>query len=257
MLNKKNKGFTLIELLAVIALLAIVGITSYSIIRRTMMNAKLKAIQTTATTLEKQAKDKVTLKEEYLCYTKDVDSTFSSSSIAVCNTSNTSCHKDTEYEGCKRYFGNKKCNSLYNLTDDYRMGVYYQPATSHIYMYFGIMWDGKLKEYSEVKSKQKYKDFIEKYNAREIAELSTRALSSTEDNIYNEYITWDNDKRLLAGKKLKEYTYKDNSDQKKIRRGSTRTVEEISDSLGTPVNKKIKVSDACSALYSNVDWSQN
>lgn len=250
MLNKKNKGFTLIELLAVIALLAIVGITSYSIIRRTMMNAKLKAIQTTATTLEKQAKDKVTLKEEYLCYTKDVDSTFSSSSIAVCNTSNTSCHKDTKYEGCKRYFGNKKCNSLYNLTDDYRMGVYYQPATSHIYMYFGIMWDGKLKEYSEVKSKKNYKDFIEKYNAREIAELSTRALSSTEDNIYNEYITWD--KGLLAGKKLEEYTY-DDSDPEKIRRGSTRAVVSISANLDSKANnKKIKVSDACSALYKGV-----
>ena len=257
MLNKKNKGFTLIELLAVIALLAIVGITSYSIIRRTMMNAKLKAIQTTASTLEKQAKDKVTLKDEYLCYTKDADNTFSSSSIAVCNTNNNSCHNNTKYAGCKRYFGNKKCNSLYNLTDDYRMAVYYQPATSHIYMYFGIMWDGKLKEYSEVKSKKNYKEFIEKYNAREIAELSTRELSKTEDNIYNEYISWDEEKGLLAGKKLEEYTYKYDSDPKKIRRGSTLTVDEISDSLGEPTNKKVKVSDACNALYSNVDWSQN
>lgn len=254
MLNKKNKGFTLIELLAVIALLAIVGITSYSIIRRTMKNAKLKAIQTTASTLEKQAKDKVTLKEEYLCYTKDADNAFSSSSIAVCNTSNTSCHNNTEYAGCKRYFGNEKCSSLYNLTDDYRMAVYYQPATSGIYMYFGIMWDGKLKEYSEVKSQDNYKNFIQGYNERKIAELSTRALSETEDNIYDEYISWDEEKGLLAGKKLEEYTYKHDSDPKKIRRGSTLTVGEISRNLGKPANKKVKVSDACNALYSNVTW---
>lgn len=257
MLNKKNKGFTLIELLAVIALLAIVGITSYSIIRRTMKNAKLKAIQTTASTLEKQAKDKITLKDEYLCYGRSVDSTFSSSSIAVCNKSYDSCHDNTEYEGCKRYFGNKKCSSLYNLTDDYRMAVYYQPKTDHIYMYFGIMWDGKLKEYSEVKSQDNYKNYIKGYNAREIAELSKRALSDTEDNIYDEYITWDKDKGLLAGKKLEEYKYKYDSDPEKIRRGSTLTVDEISRNLGEPANKKVKVSDACNALYSNVDWRQN
>lgn len=251
MLNKKNKGFTLIELLAVIALLAIVGITSYSIIRRTMMKAKLKAIQTTATTLEKQAKDKITLKDEYLCYGRSVDSAFSSSSIAVCNRSN-DCHNNTEYAGCKRYFGNKKCSSLYNLTDDYRMTVYYQPATNRIYMYFGIMWDVKLKEYFEVKSQDNYKNFIQGYNAREIAELSKRELSDTEDNIYDEYITWDKDKGLLAGKKLEEYKYKYDSDPKKIRRGSTLTVDEISDSLGEPTNKKVKVSDACKILYKGV-----
>ncbi len=255
MLNKKNKGFTLIELLAVIALLAIVGIASYNIIRRTMKNAKIKAIQTTATTLEKQAKDKVTLKDEYLCYAKDVDDTFSSSTIAVCNTNINSCNGGKTYEGCKRYYGNKKCNSLYNLTDDYRMSVYYQPATNYIYMYFGIMSDGKLKEYSEVKSEKNYEDFIKKYNERKIAELSTRALSDTEDNIYNEDITWDKDNGTLAGKKLEKYTYKYDSDSTKIRRGSTEEVDDISNSLDKKTtNEKIKVSDACNALYPNIDW---
>lgn len=240
MLNKKNKGFTLIELLAVIALLAIVGITSYSIIRRTMMNAKLKAIQTTASTLEKQAKDKVTLKDEYLCYGRSVDSAFSSSSIAVCNQNYDDCHNDTEYAGCKRYFGNKKCSSLYNLTDDYRMTVYYQPATNHIYMYFGIMWDGKLKEYSEVKSQKNYDAFISKYNAREIAELSKRELSNTENNIYNEYITYDGNN--LAGINISKY------------KGIQQSKSTIKSNLDDKVNSagQVKVSDACSALYKGV-----
>ena len=240
MLFKKNKGFTLIELLAVIALLAIVGIASYNIIRKTMMNAKLKTIQTTATTLEKQAKDKITLKDEYLCYTKDADNTFSSSSIAVCNKDISSCHNGETYAGCKRYYGNKKCNSLYNLTDDYRMAVYYQPATNHIYMYFGIMWDGKLKEYSEVKSQKNYKDFILKYNEREIAELSKRALSDTEDNIYNEYITYDGNK--LAGINISKY------------KGIQQSESTIKSNLDAKVNSegKVKVSDACSTLYKGV-----
>ncbi len=240
MLNKKNKGFTLIELLAVIALLAIVGITSYSIIRRTMMKAKLKAIQTTATTLEKQAKDKITLKDEYLCYGRSVDSAFSSSSIAVCNTSYDDCHNNTEYAGCKRYFGNEKCSSLYNLTDDYRMTVYYQPATNHIYMYFGIMWDGKLKEYSEVKSQKNYDHFISKYNAREIAELSKRELSNTENNIYNEYITYDGNN--LAGINISKY------------KGIQQSKFTIKSNLDDKVNSagQVKVSDACSALYKGV-----
>lgn len=238
MLNKKNKGFTLIELLAVIALLAIVGITSYSIIRKSMLKAKLKAIQTTATTLEKQAKDRITLKDEYLCY-RDVDSTFAGGSTHVCNTSIVNCNDNKEYAGCKRYYGNKKCSSLYNLTDDYRMAVYYQPYSEKIFMYFGIMWDGKLKEYSEVKSRPNYEKFIERYNAKPIAKLPSTKLDDEKNNIYDEYITWDGTK--LAWKEISEY--------KGVQQNETDIKEELNAKAS---NGKVKVETACSILYKDV-----
>ena len=36
---------------------------------------------------------------------------------------------------CKRDFGTNTCQNLYNLSDDYRMMVYYQPCTDSVYMF--------------------------------------------------------------------------------------------------------------------------
>ncbi|MCI5733317.1 MAG: prepilin-type N-terminal cleavage/methylation domain-containing protein [Tenericutes bacterium] len=61
MLNKKNKGFTLIELLAVIALLAIVGITSYNIINKRLKTSKAKANYLAMKNLVKEIEDTIIL----------------------------------------------------------------------------------------------------------------------------------------------------------------------------------------------------
>lgn len=80
MLNKKNKGFTLIELLAVIALLAIVGIISYSIINKRLKISKAKANYLAMQNLVKEIEDTIILEGingnctdgEYNCHEQSV-----------------------------------------------------------------------------------------------------------------------------------------------------------------------------------------
>lgn len=80
MLNKKNKGFTLIELLAVIALLAIVGITSYNIINKRLKTSKAKANYLAMKNLVKEIEDTIILEgingncagREYSCHAQSV-----------------------------------------------------------------------------------------------------------------------------------------------------------------------------------------
>lgn len=272
MLNKKNKGFTLIELLAVIALLAIVGITSYSIIRRTMMKAKLKAIQTTEASLEKQIKDRVTLRDEVICYHSfGKEKTFSSNFINVCNK-NSYVDEEAKKRGLKtkQVYGTKNCKELYNLPDDYRMSVYYQPAQHAIYMYFGINWEGKLKEYSEVKSLSKFNEYISDYNQVPIAYDTSVTISdlnkyrnkykkepmvidvnnlfkNSEEDFYNLKIKWDSSNKELGNQKLTDYLkiindIKENDDYQ-----INEVADEVAEKLGT--SDEVTIENACRALY--------
>lgn len=141
---KNKKGFTLIELLAVIVILAIIMVIATMQVNKTIKKARQDAYELTAKELIKQIKGKIALGEEYRCfngdgeyevttYSKSLTSLFTNNYQSICNTE---IWGDTDKgKSCKRDFGTNTCQKLYNLSDDYRMNVYYQPCTNGVYMF--------------------------------------------------------------------------------------------------------------------------
>ena len=156
---KDKKGFTLIELLAVIVILAIIMVIATMQVNKTIKKARQDSYEITAKELIKQIKGKIALGEEYRCFNGNGDSTVSEYSNSLteffgnnyknlCNTSPDSPTKENRNNGleCKRDFGTNTCQNLYNLSDDYRMMVYYQPCTDKVYMFLDASFgNSKLK----------------------------------------------------------------------------------------------------------------
>lgn len=141
---KNKKGFTLIELLAVIVILAIIMVIATMQVNKTIKKSRQDAYELTAKELIKQIKGKIALGEEYRCFNgnHETDVTEYSESLTSLFNANYKniCNKDvkeniTEGRACKRDFGTNTCQKLYNLSDDYRMMVYYQPCTDSVYMF--------------------------------------------------------------------------------------------------------------------------
>ena len=141
---KDKKGFTLIELLAVIVILAIIMVIATMQVNKTIKKARQDSYEITAKELIKQIKGKIALGEEYRCFNGNGDSTVSEYSKSLTeffgNNYKNLCNKEVNpisKKGleCKRDFGANTCQNLYNLSDDYRMMVYYQPCTDKVYMF--------------------------------------------------------------------------------------------------------------------------
>lgn len=141
---KNKKGFTLIELLAVIVILAIIMVIATMQVNKTIKKAKQDSYEITAKELIKQIKGKIALGEEYRCfngnhepdvteYSESLTSLFNGNYKNICNKY--VYGKENEGRACKRDFGTNTCQKLYNLSDDYRMMVYYQPCTDSVYMF--------------------------------------------------------------------------------------------------------------------------
>jgi len=136
---KNKKGFTLIELLAVIVILAIIMVIATMQVNKTIKKARQDAYELTAKELIKQIKGKIALGEEYRCFNGDgeyeVTGYSKSLTSLFSNNYQNICSGGTKGEPCKRDFGTNTCQKLYNLSDDYRMMVYYQPCTKGVYMF--------------------------------------------------------------------------------------------------------------------------
>ena len=152
---KDKKGFTLIELLAVIVILAIIMVIATMQVNKTIKKARQDSYEITAKELIKQIKGKIALGEEYRCFNGNGDSTVSEYSNSLTeffgNNYKNLCNKEVNpisKKGleCKRDFGANTCQNLYNLSDDYRMMVYYQPCTDKVYMFLDASFgNSKLK----------------------------------------------------------------------------------------------------------------
>ena len=113
-------------------------------VNKTIKKARQDSYEITAKELIKQIKDKIALGEEYRYFNGNGDSTVSEYSKSLTeffdNNYKNLCNKEVNpisKKGleCKRDFGANTCQNLYNLSDDYRMMVYYQPCTDKVYMF--------------------------------------------------------------------------------------------------------------------------
>ena len=234
---KNKKGFTLIELLAVIVILAIIMVIATMQVNKTIKKSRQDAYELTAKELIKQIKGKIALGEEYRCfngyYETDVTE-YSESLTSVFNGNYRNiCNKDVygntnEGRACKRDFGTNTCQKLYNLSDDYRMMVYYQPCTDSVYMFLDASsGNSKLKGITKTHNET----FIEKLGQTDNSECTNT------DYSYECQLKLGSDKANQKLSMLKEY--KSNA--------------------GTLNNKVVKhgnkyymgIKDACELLYNN------
>ena len=216
---KNKKGFTLIELLAVIVILAIIMVIATMQVNKTIKKAKQDSYEITAKELIKQIKGKIALGEEYRCfngnhepdvteYSESLTSLFNGNYKNICNKY--VYGKENEGRACKRDFGTNTCQKLYNLSDDYRMMVYYQPCTDSVYMFLDASFgNSKLKGITKTHNET----FIEKLG-QEDTEVKLYSndykIKVAENTIaYNKIVNEDKNKECEKDKegKLINYSY--------------------------------------------------
>ena len=261
---KSKRGFTLIELLAVIVILAIIVVIATMQVNKTIKKSRQDAYELTAKELIKQIKSKIALGEEYRCFNgnEETDVTeYSESLTSVFNGNYRNiCNKDVygntnEGRACKRDFGTNTCQKLYNLSDDYRMMVYYQPCTDGVYMFLDASVNSsKLKGITKTHNNT----FIEKLGQTD----TTVGLYSNDYKVTvtNEGIAYNN-----ITKKNSECTNTDYSYECQLKLGGNKANQKLSmlkeykNNAGTLNSKVIKhdnkyymgIKDACELLYNN------
>ena len=261
---KNKKGFTLIELLAVIVILAIIMVIATMQVNKTIKKARQDSYEITAKELIKQIKGKIALGEEYRCFNGNYETDVTEYSESLTSVFNGNyrniCNKDVygninEGRACKRDFGTNTCQKLYNLSDDYRMMVYYQPCTDSVYMFLDASFgNSKLKGITKTHNET----FIEKLGQTD----TTVGLYSNDYKVTvtNEGIAYNN-----ITKKNGECTNTDYSYECQLKLGSDKANQKLSmlkeykSNVGTLNSKVVKhgnkyymgIKDACELLYNN------
>ena len=248
---KNKKGFTLIELLAVIVILAIIMVIATMQVNKTIKKARQDAYELTAKELIKQIKGKIALGEEYRCfngggeyevteYSKSLTTLFSNNYKDICNV-------DDNKNPCKRDFGTNTCQKLYNLSDDYRMMVYYQSCTNGVYMFLDASASS-----SKLKGiKKTHNETLIEYLPQEDTSV---ALCS---NDYKIRVTEDKKRGYKIGY---NFIKKKNRNSKCINDYSYQCQLGLNSDEADTKNKKLKesgikdyigIEDACNLLYGN------
>ena len=261
---KNKKGFTLIELLAVIVILAIIMVIATMQVNKTIKKARQDSYEITAKELIKQIKGKIALGEEYRCFNGNYETDVTEYSESLTSVFNGNyrniCNKDVygninEGRACKRDFGTNTCQKLYNLSDDYRMMVYYQPCTDSVYMFLDASFgNSKLKGITKTHNET----FIEKLGQTD----TTVGLYSNDYKVTvtNEKIAYNN-----ITKKNGECTNTDYSYECQLKLGSDKANQKLSmlkeykSNVGTLNSKVVKhgnkyymgIKDACEFLYND------
>ena len=265
---KNKKGFTLIELLAVIVILAIIMVIATMQVNKTIKKAKQDSYEITAKELIKQIKGKIALGEEYRCfngnhepdvteYSESLTSLFNGNYKNICNKY--VYGKENEGRACKRDFGTNTCQKLYNLSDDYRMMVYYQPCTDSVYMFLDASFgNSKLKGITKTHNAT----FIEKLG-QEDTEVKLYSndykIKVAENTIaYNKIVNEDKNKECEKDKegKLINYSYECQLNLKSNEASNKKSLlnEKINNLTGVvKYNGEyyMGIKDACELLYNN------
>ena len=254
---KNKKGFTLIELLAVIVILAIIMVIATMQVNKTIKKTRQDAYELTAKELIKQIKGKIALGEEYRCFNGDgeYEVTEYSKSLTTLFTNNYQniCNIEDNKNYCKRDFGTNTCQKLYNLSDDYRMMVYYQSCDNKVYMFLDASASSsKLKGITKTHNET----FIEK-----LGQTDTRvALYSNKYKItVSDTAIGYNDIKKKNSKCINDYSYQCqlglNSDEADTK---NKKLQEYKSDAG--INKTVEehdskyymgIENACKLLYGN------
>ena len=164
-MNMKNKkGFTLIELLAVIVILAIIMVIATMQVNKTIKKARQDSFALSFKSLKKQIQQRIVTGEEYLCYDfvrahTDIikmHDFFANQFDFICGTGTEDVIRKKNVEikgklienvdvtGTISDYGVSACQNIYDISDDYRMWVYYQASSGNVFLLLNTT-DGKFK----------------------------------------------------------------------------------------------------------------
>ena len=237
-------------------------------VNKTIKKARQDSYEITAKELIKQIKGKIALGEEYRCfngnhepdvteYSESLTSLFNGNYKNICNKY--VYGKENEGRACKRDFGTNTCQKLYNLSDDYRMMVYYQPCTDSVYMFLDASFgNSKLKGITKTHNAT----FIEKLG-QEDTEVKLYSndykIKVAENTIaYNKIVNEDKNKECEKDKegKLINYSYECQLNLKSNEASNKKSLlnEKINNLTGVvKYNGEyyMGIKDACELLYNN------
>ena len=201
---KNKKGFTLIELLAVIVILAIIMVIATMQVNKTIKKARQDSFNISLKSLKKQVQQKMAMGEEYLCYNYDRKDTIMSNNDDIGNNDDLFAWRAFNLCGNGKYieqngerifvtgflhdYGSDACQNMYDISDDYRMWVYYKSNSGEVRVRLQAGKDGK-------------------FSGADIVEMNAENI---EQNNYSKSKTLEKNLKLsYDGKKLSKHLIKE------------------------------------------------
>ena len=175
---KNKKGFTLIELLAVIVVLAIIMVIATMQINKTIKKARKDAFDLAFENLRREIKQRIVTGDEYLCYDgadtlkgfgdyTSNNELFGNYHFGICGSRNENYTASETSNGVKvsgnedytasktsngvkvsgymGEYGNKYCQDIYDISDDYHMWVSYQLFSGEVSLQLSTTNNSKFK----------------------------------------------------------------------------------------------------------------